>query len=524
VTLPSARQAFVAMLIWLLGANCSCSKSEKPAGGDSKPVAMPTTTAKALPPHPPAAEAVKLCEHRVPADLCTQCNPELAEVFKEKGDWCGEHGVPESHCFKCNPKLDFTKSVMAAAADWCGEHGVPESMCTKCKSELVAKYVEKGDFCREHGFPESVCPICHPEKVRAAGHEPPVFPKPGTKVKLASADTEREIGIESEKVEKRPFALSLEVVGQLQFNENRLARLSARGEGVVVEVKVDIGDHVKRGQPLVLLASGSIGQEQSRIAGSKGRVGAAKAALEREKGLLVSGISSRREVEQAQAELAEAQAQLTGGQASLRAAGAGEGGVGRYALSAPFAGTVVARQAVAGQTVAPGQTIVEVADLGIMWALLDVPEDKARLVQPGQKVRLTSDAGGAQLEGTVSRMSAVVDPQTRTVRARVDLANPNRDLRAGTFVRATIELAAADGGALLVPHESVQFAEGQQLVFVRTAAGQYDPRPVALGARAGKYIEVARGLSSGEEVVTTGAFLLKTEILKDSIGAGCVDD
>ncbi|HEY0715105.1 MAG TPA: efflux RND transporter periplasmic adaptor subunit [Polyangia bacterium] len=523
MTRLSARQKFVAMLIWLLGANSACSKSEKVAAIEGKPPTAPAAPAKS-PSQPPSAEVVQLCAHRVPADLCTQCSPELAEVFKEKGDWCAEHGVPESHCFKCNPKLDFTKPAPVVASDWCGEHGVPESMCTKCKPELVAKYVEKGDFCREHGFPESVCPICHPEKVRAAGHEPPVFPKPGTKVKLASADTEREIGIESEKVEKRPFANSLEVVGQLQFNENRLARLSARGEGVVVEVKVDIGDDVKRGQTLVLLASGSIGQEQSRIAGTKGRVEAAKAALERERGLLSSGISSRREVEQAQAELTEAQAQLAGGQASLRAAGAGEGGVGRYTLAAPFPGTVVSRHAVAGQSVAPGHTILEVADLGIMWALLDVPEDKASLVQPGQKVRLTSDAGGAQLEGIVSRMSAVVDPQTRTVRARVDLPNAKRTLRAGTFVRATIELAAATGGALLIPRESVQFAEGQQLVFVRTSAGQYDPRPITLGARAGKYVEVARGLSAGEEIVTTGAFLLKTEILKDSIGAGCVDD
>jgi cobalt-zinc-cadmium efflux system membrane fusion protein len=108
------------------------------------------------------------------------------------------------------------------------------------------------------------------------------------------------------------------------------------------------------------------------------------------------------------------------------------------------------------------------------------------------------------------------------VRVRVDLPNPDGALKAGSFVSAMIELAAPRA-AVLVPRGAIQRAQGHDLVFVRTAAGQYDPVNVELGGRSSDGVEIVRGLAAGAEVVTTGAFMLKTEILKDSIGAGCAD-
>jgi len=519
-------------LLWSLGcaergeraapvATAPASTAEHPAAE----AAAARDPSAAMNPSTRAAE-VKLCEHRVPADLCTKCNPEFVDVFKEKGDWCNEHGVPESHCYECNPKLSFSARAAPPAEPWCNEHGVPEAKCTKCKPQLIAKFIDAGDYCREHGLPESVCPYCHPDLVKAAGHEPPIFPAPGTTVKLASPETEREAGIETMTVTNRQFARTIDVIGQLQFNQNRLARLSARGgEALVGQVNVDVGDEVKRGQPLVMLTSGAIGAEQSRQGAAKARLDAARATLAREQVLLESGISSNRSVEQAQTEVAAALGEYNAARAALHAAGAGEGSSGgQYVLSAPFDGTVVAREAVAGKSVSAETTLVEVADLGSMWALLEIPEDAAAAVKPGQKVTLVFEGLGGQIrEGVVSRMGASVDPHTRTVRARVDLPNADRTLRAGLFVRAKIAVAAEHEG-MLVPRGAIQRAEGQALVFVRTAPGQYVPAHVELGTAMERDIEVLGGLESGAEVVTTGAFMLKTEILKDSIGAGCADD
>jgi cobalt-zinc-cadmium efflux system membrane fusion protein len=499
-----------------LATACGSRSPDPPAAAPPQPSAITKGEAHA------GAAAVKLCEHRVPAELCTQCNPDLIPVFQADGDWCEEHAVPMSQCLKHNPNLTFTAA--AAPADWCKEHGVPESKCTKCNPRLVAKFVQAGDYCREHGYPASVCPLCHPELPEAVGQKGPVFPEPGTKVRLASAATVADVGIETRRAEKRRFGRALDVVGQLEFNQNRLAQLSARGDSVVVEVKVDVGDEVKAGAPLVVLASSSVGGDQARVPAARARVANAETALARERQLAERGISPRREVEEAERELAEARAELDAASSALAAAGAAAGDTGgRYVVRAPFAGTVVARHAVAGKTAPAGEDLVDLADLSTMWAQLEIPEAEAGDVHPGQPVRLVLEGmRGQTLEARISRVSASVDPGSRTVRARVELPNPRRTLKAGVFVRAQISVAE-EHDALLVPRDAVQAAEGRSVVFVRKGDTLFEPVAVQLGAGDDEVVEIVSGLEPGAEVVTIGAFLLKTEIMKESIGAGCCE-
>ncbi|AKQ66368.1 Cobalt/zinc/cadmium efflux RND transporter, membrane fusion protein, CzcB family [Myxococcus hansupus] len=424
-----------------------------------------TPPTQKAPSSPPAASggAPTLCEHRVPAELCTRCNPDLVDVYKDQGDWCGEHGVPESQCFQCNPGLTFTA-------------------------------------------------------------QPSAFPEPGTRVRLASAETAREAGIQTHRVRKRPFARTLDVVGQLDFNQNRLAQLAARSEALITDVRADVGDEVKAGQPLVLVTSGTVGADQGRLSAAQSRLSVARSALEREQKLAASGISARKDVEAAEAEVAAADAERNAARAALSAAGASlHGNQGTYALSAPFAGTVVARDAVAGRYAASGQALIHIADLSTMWALLEIPEADAVQVRAGQRVSLAFDGQPGQTrDATLTRIGASVDRASRTVRARVELPNPDGALKAGLFLQARIQLAA-EHEAVMVPHAAIQRAQGTTLVFVRKKPGLYEPVVVALGASTREEVEVLQGLAEGAEVVTTGAFLLKTEILKDSIGAGCCE-
>ncbi len=473
-----------------------------------------------------AGQAVKLCEHAVPAELCTKCNPDLIEVFKAQGDWCGSHALPESQCKQCNPTLSFTaEAVKGPAEPICGEHGVPEAMCTKCKPLLVTKFVQAGDYCREHGLPKSVCPYCDPEGARARGIQPPAFPPPGTLVRLARPELATRAGLETQRAEAKSFAESLDVVGQLDFNQNRLAKLSARSEALVTEVKVDVGDAVRAGQPLVVLTSAGVGEAQGKLSAMRARAEAARAALVREEALLARRISSQRDVEAARTELAAAQGEYEAAAAGLRAAGAGTGGNGgRYTLVAPFAGVVISRDVVAGKTASPGETLVEVADLSTLWAVLDVPEEFATKVKTGQKVLLRFEGNGhSEITAIVSRVAASVDKATRAVRVRVDVPNPDGALKAGLFLRARVAVGG-DKEVLLLPRAALQHAEGHALVFVRAGDGVYEPKAVEFRPAPDGQVAILRGLARGAEVVTVGAFLLKTEILKDSIGAGCADD
>lgn len=463
------------------------------------------------------AGAVTLCEHRVPADLCTRCTPDLAAVFQAQGDWCEEHGVPESQCLQCNPRLTFTSAKEPAEA-WCKEHAIVEAKCTKCKPGLVAKFVADGDFCREHGFPESACPFCHPEIPKAAGIDPPQFPAPDTVVRLARPDLEKMAGIETITASGEEFAESVEAVGRLDFDQGRYALLSSPDEARLVEVKVDVGDPVRKGQALVVLASGAHGR---RVA-TRARLENARVTLEREETLLAQGISARRDVESARAAVAEAEAEHQAASAGLE--GASLGAHGRYTLTSPIAGVVVTRNVVAGQAMASGEPILSVADPATLWAVLEAPEGAASKLRVGQEVSLRVDGDESrELRAKVSRVGASIDSETRTIRVRVDLANADGHLKAGAFVRARIAVGQKTR-AFLVPRDSLQRAQGTDLVFVRTGPGVYVPRGVGSRSAGDGRIALLDGVQAGEQIVTTGAFLLKTEVMADSIGAGCVDD
>lgn len=465
------------------------------------------------------------CEHGVVEALCTKHHPELVPVFKSQSDWCDEHGLPRSQC----TKHDAGPALQQGAGDdalWCKEHGLPESQCTKCHPELVADFIAKGDYCREHGFPQSACPICHPELPAKSGHSAPTFPDEATRVRLASAGTARDVGVETVRVHKGSLAKSLEVTGELGFDANAQAQVSTKDDARVLEVLVDVGDEVKAGQPLVVLASAGAGADRAQLASSSARLDAAKAALARLEQL--QGITAQKNLDEARRDVATAQAEHDAAAAALRATGADSGASsgGRLVLTSPLAGTVVSREAVPGRTTRAGDVLVHVANTKTLWATLDVPEEESASVRAGQRVTLRFEGLKTEpRDGVIAKVGASIDPHTRTVRARVDVDNEDGRLKSGLFLRARIMVADAKE-ALIVPRAAVQRAEGRSIVFVHAPSDggvSYRPVVVTLGEGDAERVQVVTGVSEGDEVVTTGAFLLKTEILKGSIGAGCCD-
>jgi len=154
---------------------------------------------------------------------------------------------------------------------------------------------------------------------------------------------------------------------------------------------------------------------------------------------------------------------------------------------------------------------------------IDVPEALIHRVAPGQRVLVEVDGIGERtFETAVRSVSPAVDPSTRTVRARAPLDNAEGALRANTYARARI-YTPSGGAAALVPRAAVQDAKGTSIVFVPVGAGEYETRHVALAPSDTPLLAVTAGLRPGELVVAEGSFFLKTETLKESIGAGCCD-
>lgn len=462
----------------------------------------------------PAAD----CAHGLTRDVCPKCTPALAAVYEAKGDWCDEHGFPESFCPICRPGA--RPDVNTEKGDWCPEHGVPESKCTKCNPDLIVDFKEAGDWCGAHGFPESVCPICN----RPPGTPVPSAIEPGTKIKFLSGEIERAAGIGVTPARAASLGVGVECTARLSFDQNRVADVRAPVSGVVQEVLVDLGQAVEVGTPLFLLESARVGELQGQVRAARQRVEVARANFNRQKELRQADISSARQLELARQELEAAEAELNALDSGLRIAGAsGKSGRGRYLLRAPKKGTVVRRPATVGTFATEEISLATLADTASMWALLEVREADASVLEAGQRVVLRVDGlQGRTFTGQITWIASEVDPRTRTVAARAEVPNPDRLLRANQFAEATIDVAAPKN-AVTVPRRSVQRLGEERVVFVRIDERTYEPRVVTLGRSTKELVEVTGEVAAGDAVATDGAFLLKTELSKENIGAGCCE-
>ena len=195
----------------------------------------------------------------------------------------------------------------------------------------------------------------------------------------------------------------------------------------------------------------------------------------------------------------------------------------RYELHSPATGHIIERRAVVGEVVEQRDALYTVADLSTMWVMMDLRERDLTLVRVGLPVLFTVDGlPGHAFDGTVSWISATVDDRSRTVKVRANVPNERSLLRANMFGLARIIVHDNDE-VVSIPSQAVQTDGCCQLVFVKQDETLFTPRKVSLGASAGGHVEILAGLAVGESVVTVGSFLMKTEILKSNIGAGCCD-
>jgi cobalt-zinc-cadmium efflux system membrane fusion protein len=516
-------------------------------------------------PPPPAAHGSAaitggpICpEHKIPEAKCGFCNEELTKTL----GFCKGHGVPEVFCYQCDPDLI---PGFKAAGDWCKAHARPESQCAICKGD--GRHEDEGDHDGHghgdegdhdgHGHEEgdghghgdeapgdqgaAPLPPRDLEIQRAAvelnGPRHRLPPAPGCtthdlRVRFRTPEVEAQVGLGLLPLGRGPMAETVVANATLSFDQNHHAHLTPRAVGIVREVLVDVGDRVEAGDVLATVDSQELGTAKAALLQAQAGVDLWQKNRDREKDLRLQGIASERKLLEAETRLTEARIERTGAEQRLRNLGLSEEDVARVArkrdtssllpVVAPFAGEVVSRHAVVGEVVDTGHALVELTDPSRLWAMVDLYEEDLLQVEKGQRVLFDFDGlPGRVFTGPIHWISRTLDSKTRTLRARVVLENPDGLLRAEMFGRARVELSRQD--ALRVPKEAVQWDGTCNTVFVRQEAGVYEPRRVWLGLEDGAAYEVRAGLEAGEVVVTTGSFLLKTEVMKGSIGAGCCE-
>lgn len=304
--------------------------------------------------------------------------------------------------------------------------------------------------------------------------------------------------------------------GEIGFDQDRTAHVVPRTPGMVESVAVELGQSVRKGDLLAVIASQQVSELRSELAAAQRRAALANTTLERERELWREKISAEQDYLQARQDFEEAQIALANARQKTNALSgvSATAGGNRYELRAPFDGVVVEKHLVPGEVVSEATAAFTLSDLSRVWASFSVaPQDLAR-VRVGKPARVEAPDLGMQVDGRVAYVGNLLGEQTRSAVARVTLANPDGAWRPGLFVNVRVS-ARSRQVAVAVPEQAIQTVEGRPSVFVRSAEG-FLPRAVALGARSAGQVEVLAGLVAGDQVAGEGSFVLKSELGKSS--------
>lgn len=414
------------------------------------------------------------------------------------------------------------------------------------------------------------CPICGMPLSERKKSEKTALPEGVLARVQLSPFRVAQAGIRTALIDWRPLERQVSTVGFIEYDERKLSRIAARFPGRVESMAVDFtGTAVERGKPLASIYSPEVvAAEESFLSALQAQHEAEAAPTPDPEGI----VRAKSLTDAARTRL------LRWGLLDEQLAAIEREGKARTTIDvlAPMSGIVTKKSVVTGDYVEEGASLFDVADLSVVWLKARVYEDDLGLVANGRKLTATSSAfPGKSFEGTVAFLDPFVDKATRTAGLRADLSNADGQLRPGMYMIATILVPLADvepfrsmpkpppgksrtvyvcemhdppivcdepgdcakcegmplvkkeipGGpgpndVLAVPESAVVDTGARRVVYVESAPGVYDAREVVLGARAGDFYPVIRGLDPGMKVAAAGSFLIDAETRLNPAAAG----
>lgn len=194
--------------------------------------------------------------------------------------------------------------------------------------------------------------------------------------------------------------------------------------------------------------------------------------------------------------------------------------IAHYEVRAPFDGTVIGKNVVLAERVGPDTKMFQIADLSTLWVQADIyQKDLPKIRQLGEMLRFRAPDSDHIHEAKIFYTGDILDPETRTLRLRAVVDNPDRHLRAGMFVEVALP-GETQSGVVTVPAPTIQEVEGQDVVFIQTGPEEFKRRNVKIGTRSDGAVQILEGLQPGDKVVVAGGFALKSELMKGSISHG----
>lgn len=351
----------------------------------------------------------------------------------------------------------------------------------------------------------------------------------GGQILILTPEQIRAAGLKFETIGERPAA---ETAGQMatgviQANTYKETPVISLVGGIVRSVRAELGQSVRRGQPVVVIFSNELADAQSRYL-------TAVAALDehhrhhlRTIKLVEIGAASRQDLETATSQYREAESNLANLRQKLLLLGMPGKRIdslsstsqisSEVSVPSPSSGTLTSRTINPGEVVEANRELMRVTDLSTVWVVGQVYEKDLATILVGSGANITSDAYPGQVfRGRVSYVDPKLDPATRTAQVRIELGNPGQIFKIGMYVNVAFgSLGIAEKTTPVVPKDAVQSIGAQQYVFLPTDnPNEFNLRTVRLGPESSGFYPVLEGLNAGERIVTNGSFLLRAEWLK----------
>lgn len=319
----------------------------------------------------------------------------------------------------------------------------------------------------------------------------------------------------------------LRVPGRIEADENRMARVGSPVNGRITDLQATVGQDVQRGRVLATINSTELSAAQLGYVKAQSQRELASRSAARAKQLFDADVIGSAELQRRQSELSMAEAELGAAADQLKVLGMSGAAINRLAetrsinslsqVVATVSGTIVERKVTEGQVVQPADPVFLVADLSSVWVVADIPEQNAGSIRIGEEVAVEIAAlPGRTVNGRLTFVSPVVNPQTRTVQARLDLPNPQREYKPDML--ASVLIQGKPQLRMTVPAEAVVREENRDYLFLKEGADLYRLQPVQLGIEYQGRRVVLGGVRENDIVVTGGAFHLNNERKRQALG------
>jgi len=346
-------------------------------------------------------------------------------------------------------------------------------------------------------------------KGKPAAQAPDMYERDGTKVLVPEGSPLRS-RIKVEAASEQNIQSQLLATASVESDPARLARISPPTAGRVEKLLVHLGDRVEKGQPLLLLSSPDLGQARADYVKAKSGLAQAQKTYARQKDLTEHGIGAQRELEQAEADRTVAQSELERAGKRLEQLGAGvDAAPGPLVVRSPISGRVVDLAVTGGEFKNdPNAVLMTVADLSTVWLTASVQEKDVRRVKVGdQATAVFSSYPDEHFVGKVFAVADLLDLDTRTVKVRVAMDNPDGRFKPGMF--ASVRFAGTSMPRVVVPTTALVLRGDESFAFVEVAPWVFEARRVSTGQQQGDVTVITDGLDAGTRVVTAEAVVLQ---------------